>query len=396
MNRSSAYISILLCIVLVFASAGVAFGATQSELDEARRKASSAREAAAAAEELAEKLRKETEALDSQISELQSAVNELQPEIDAATDRTKRLRSEVESLRGQIAELEGEIEKTQAEFDKQQSLLNDRMATSYRQGNLFYLDMLLSAKDFNDLIARTTLVQRVIESNQDIAITLDDTKQDLQSTKGELDRTLENVAIKKAEAEAVEKDLKRLQASRKSKVNEQTAAQSQKSFLMQAAEKDKEKYLELAKAEEAAAAQIAAQLRGGGSGSSSGGGQYAGDDDVAGAGWQRDIGIRLARAPDLRHQEVPSRHRHQQGRRHGRRCRQRDRHQGLVRLGWRLRKPDLRRSRRRCRDDLQPPCRRQLQGLQRSDRERWAGDSECRVYRLLHRTPPALRGPAQR
>jgi murein DD-endopeptidase MepM/ murein hydrolase activator NlpD len=275
-NRSSAYISVLLCILLVFASVGVASGATQSELDKARQKANDARNAAAAAEELAEKLRKETEALDEQISGLQSAVDELAPQIETATERTERLRAEVESLRSQITDLEGEIEKTQAEFDKQQGLLNDRMASSYRQGDLFYLDMLLSAKDFNDLIARTTLVQRVIESNQDIAIALDDTKRELQTTKGELDRALENVAIKKAEAEAVEEDLRDLRSSRQAKVNEQTAIQAQKNDLMQAAERDKEKYLELARAEEAAAAAIAAQLSGGGSGSSSGSGQYAG------------------------------------------------------------------------------------------------------------------------
>jgi len=254
----------------------MAFGATQKELEAAQQKAASARAAAADAEALAEKLKKETEALDAEISTLQSAVRELDPKVDAAIARTERLREEVETLRGQITGLETEIDKTQAEFDLQQGLLNERMATSYRNGNLFYLDMLLSAKDFNDLIARTTLVQRVIESNQDIAITLDDTKKDLQTTKGELDRTLSNVAIKKKEAEAVEKDLKRLQSSRQSKVNEQQGIQSQKNALMAKAEKDKDGYLELARAEEAAAASIAASLKGGGSGSSSGGGQYAG------------------------------------------------------------------------------------------------------------------------
>jgi murein DD-endopeptidase MepM/ murein hydrolase activator NlpD len=276
MRRSSAYISVLLCILLLFASVGVAFGATQDELDEARQKAADARAAAEAAGNLAEKLKAETEALDAEIANLESAVRELDPEIVAATDRTQRLRDEVKTLEGKITELEGEIDKTQAEFDKQQGLLNERMATSYRQGELFYLDMLLSAKDFNDLIARTTLVQRVIESNQDIAIALDDTKRELTSTRNELDRTLGTVKNKQAEAEAVEKDLKRLQANRQSKVNQQEAIQAEKNSLMAQAEKDKDKYLELAAAEEAAAAQIAAALRGGGSGSSTGGGEYAG------------------------------------------------------------------------------------------------------------------------
>ena len=91
MNRSSAYISTLLCVLLVFSSIGVAFGATQEELEAARRKASDAREAAADAAELADQLKEETEALDAEIAGLQSAVDELDPDIDAADFSSRSL-----------------------------------------------------------------------------------------------------------------------------------------------------------------------------------------------------------------------------------------------------------------------------------------------------------------
>jgi murein DD-endopeptidase MepM/ murein hydrolase activator NlpD len=273
-NRSRAYAltCILILLTLLFTSA--AFATPQEELDESRRKAAEARESAQEAEAQAEELKKETEALDREIAGLKARVDELMPKIEDATARTATLRDEVEKLRGQITELEGEIVKTQEEYALQQGLLDDRMRTSYKQGNLYYFELMLGAKDFNDLIARTTLVQRVIESNQDIAINLADTKADLESTKTELDRTLENVTIKKAEAEAVEKSLRDMQAERQQAVNSQSSKRSQKATLMKQAETDAEKYEAIAREEEAAAAAIAAQLKGGSA--SSGSGKYAG------------------------------------------------------------------------------------------------------------------------
>jgi murein DD-endopeptidase MepM/ murein hydrolase activator NlpD len=271
-SRAYALTCILLLLTLTFAS--TAFATPQQDLEESQRKAAEARQSAADAEKLANELKTETEALDKEIASLRARVDELMPKIEDATTRTTQLRDEVEQLRAQIADLEADIQKTQEEYARQQGLLDERMRTSYKQGNLYYFELMLSAKDFNDLIARTTLVQRVIESNQDIAINLADTKRDLESTKSELDRTLENVSIKKAEAEAVEKSLRDLQSERQQAVNSQASKRAEKATLMKQAETDAEKYEAIAREEEAEAARISAQLKGGSA--SSGSGKYAG------------------------------------------------------------------------------------------------------------------------
>ncbi len=274
MRRISAYLtSIILCVLLV-ALVPSAFAATQSELEEHRRKAAEARQAAAEAESQAAALKEEIAALDAKIEDLQSEVDELEPQVAEATARTKRLAAEVEKLRAEITAKEAEIAATQAEYDRQKALLDDRMTASYKQGALFYLDILLDSKDFSDFVARTTLVQRVIEDNQEIALDLAATKADLETQRNELDRTLEAVSVKRAEAEVAEKRLRDLQAQRQARVNEQVSAQNQKASMMEESEANAKRLRAIAAEEEAESARIEAELK---NGSSSGSGVYNGE-----------------------------------------------------------------------------------------------------------------------
>jgi murein DD-endopeptidase MepM/ murein hydrolase activator NlpD len=273
MHRSRAYIATLLAVLLTMSLVSAAFGVTQSELDETRHRAEEARQAAEEADRLAATLRTEVEALDAKISALSSEVKALDPQIAEATTRSKQLQAEVTSLRAQITQKEAEIEHTQAEYDVQKQLLEARMTESYKQGDLFYLDLLLGSKNFGDLIARTTLVQRVVESNRDVAVGLDTTKRQLQKARAELDRTLQTVQTKRAEAELVEKRLRDMRGERQSKLNAQTSIQNQKSDLMAETEANADRLRELAAEEEAEAARIAAQLA---AMSSGGSGAYSG------------------------------------------------------------------------------------------------------------------------
>ncbi len=272
MIRSRAYLSTFLVLLLSLSLAAPALGATSAELEASRQKAAEARKAAAAAQATADKLKTEVEALDSKIATLESKVKELEPQIAQATTRTEKLKVEVEQLRARINQKQAEIERVQADYEVQQDLLDARLSTSYKQGNLFYIDLLLGSKDFGDLITRSTLVQRVIESDQDIASQLKSTKADLESRKAELNRNLDDVQVKRTEAELVEKNLKTMRAKRQSVVDEQEGIQDQKAAMMSENAANAARLRQLAEAEEAEARKIESEL----SGRSGGSGHYNG------------------------------------------------------------------------------------------------------------------------
>ncbi len=268
MKRSRAYLPIFISLIFLLSSVAVAHGATQAELEAHRRKAAEARQAAADAQAKANELRAEVEDLDKKIASLEGKVRELEPQISSATARTSKLKAEVEELRAKITVKEAEIAQTQADYDLQAQLLSSRMQSSYKQGDMFYIDILLGSKDFGDLIARTSLVQRVIESNHSVTVQLTEIKTSLEQRKAELARTLDSVQAKKTEAEVVEKNLRDLQAQRKAAVDEQEDIQGQKSALMAENEANAKRLRAIAEEEERESARIESELRGRSSGGS--------------------------------------------------------------------------------------------------------------------------------
>lgn len=274
MIRSRAILCLLLSAALLSGPASSALAATQSEADALRRSAEQARRAAADAQATAEALLDQAKALDARIDALQSEVDALDPSIHAAESRTARLRKEVEALRATVARTQAEIDRTSAEHGRQSALLSKRVNRAYKQGDAFYLELLLGSEDVLDLIARTTLVTRVIRSNQDTALQLSATKRALEEAQAKLERDLDTVAVKRAEAEAEERRLKGLRSQRQGKVDAQEAAQAQKYALMREEQANADRLLAQAEAEEREAAAVESLLRGGGG--SRGSGKYAG------------------------------------------------------------------------------------------------------------------------
>jgi len=265
-HRSRAYLASLLTLVLVLSCAAPALGVSAEDARKHAQAAEAARRKAAEQRALAAKLKKETDRLDGVVESLQAEADALDPQISTATKRTGRLRGEVERLRDQIDAKQAQIDETQARYKEEQGYFEGRVAASYRQGNLFYVDMLLSSADIGDLITRTEFIARAIKSSNDIAENLVNTRSSLERAQAELDRALETAAAKRKEAAAAEGRLRDLQDARQAKTDKQHATLQQKAALMVQSRKNVKRLLAVAAAEEAESARIEAMLHGSGSG----------------------------------------------------------------------------------------------------------------------------------
>jgi murein DD-endopeptidase MepM/ murein hydrolase activator NlpD len=261
MHRTRAYLAAILTLTLALGTAVPARALSSADVQAHANAASAARQKAAEAAALAAKLKTETDKLDDQVAALAAEAEALDPEINKAEARTKRLRAELASLRAQIGVKTANIDEATAQYALEQQLLSDRVNATYRQGDWFYFDVLLGSADVRDLITRTELVSRVIRYNNDVAAQISSTKSELERSKAELDRTLQNVNLKKQEAESAEAHLKGVQDARQSKVDAQQSILNQKSELMVVSKKNATRLLAIAQAEEAESARIASMLR---------------------------------------------------------------------------------------------------------------------------------------
>ena len=265
-RRRALSLFISLALALVLGVSPFAYAVSEADLRAHEEAAREAREAAAAAQSEADRLSREVADLDRAIDAIQAEINALADDVAEATERTNRLKDEVNELRAQVNAKQNNIDETQAEYERQRALLGDRIQATYKNGDFIYLELLLDARSIEDFITRTTLVQRVIKSNEELAHQLKDTRIALEKAKAEIERDLAAVDAKRAEAQAEEDRLRSLRAQHQSKLNAQQAAQDQKADLVAENTANAKRLKALAEAEEAESAKIAAELYGTGSG----------------------------------------------------------------------------------------------------------------------------------
>lgn len=268
-----------LCILLILAvlaaslPAQTAFAATSADLYAHQRAAADARAKAAAEQKKADALIAQTAQLESQIQSIASEVKSLEGQIGTASERRARLEQEIELLRGGIADKETQIESVKQDYFLQTDALAARVDATYRSGEWVFIDWLLSSESIADLLDRTTMVQQIMQRDEEIAGDLAATRSDLEQAEADLARTLDDVTAKRAEVKAEEDRLLGLRSTRDSKLRAEQAAKSQKQVLLAETKTNIARLRAIAAAEDRDAARIAAELK---KGSSKGSGHYAG------------------------------------------------------------------------------------------------------------------------
>lgn len=273
--RRTTPLCLLLAAVLVSACVlpPVALAATSADLYAHQRAADEARKKAAAEQKVADALVAQTRKLETDIQTISGEVAALEGQIGTASERRTRLEDEIGLLRGGIEKKQQQIGSVKHEYEVQTDALAARVDATYRSGEWVFIDWLLSAESIADLLDRTTMVQRIMERDEEIATDLESSRVTLERAEQELTRSLDEVSAKRAEVKAEEDRLQGLHSNRDRKLKDEQAAKNQKQALLAETKQNVARLKAIAAAEDAESARIASMLK---SGSSKGSGRYAG------------------------------------------------------------------------------------------------------------------------
>lgn len=156
-------------------------------------------------------------------------------DLDAANARLKDIQNQQAQINAQIKQTQEEIRKAQEHLLQHQKVLNQRVRSIYMHGQLNYLEVITGAKSFSDFANRLELLKRVIRSDYNLIL-------EIQNQKAQIE----------AKEEQLEKDKARLDA---------LAQEAQKAQSQIAAKKaEQQKVLDDAKDNKAAAAQMEQDL----------------------------------------------------------------------------------------------------------------------------------------
>lgn len=163
------------------------------------------------AEETSQQMIEKKAEIDAQIKKLQEELTKLQQEIDEKVKVFKQVQADIKEVDASIAE-------TQKRIEQRSKILSERMAAYQAQDNTVgvYLNVVLEAKSFADLMDRVVAVKTLMDADQELVdqqeadkasleqqkATLDEKQQELQKQFQELQQKESEMEVKKAENEA--------------------------------------------------------------------------------------------------------------------------------------------------------------------------------------------------
>ncbi len=121
-----------------------------------------------------------------QESSIMGEIQRLEKNIVANERQLESTVDRIAYLEENIAQLEIEIKDAQQELDDKTELLSERLIVLYEQGDVSYLEVLLSATDIKDFLTRYDMVNAIVEQDVDLIETIDKQKHDLETKKSDL------------------------------------------------------------------------------------------------------------------------------------------------------------------------------------------------------------------
>lgn len=163
------------------------------------------------AEETSQQMIDKKAKIDTEVKKLQEELTKLQKEIDEKVKVFNKVQAD-------IKEVDADIVATKKRIEQRSAILNDRMAAYQAQDNTVgvYLNAVLEAKSFADLMDRVVAVKTLMDADQELVdqqeadkanlekqkATLDEKQKELQKQFQELQQKESEMEVKKAENEA--------------------------------------------------------------------------------------------------------------------------------------------------------------------------------------------------
>lgn len=196
---------VLIFILLQTVLSSFSIGVSQSDVNAVKDKVNQATKRQSA-------IKAEKETILNEIADLEDLISDYEAELE-------NLNSKIKNLENDINNKEEEIGDLQKEFEDMQQLLTDRLVAIYEEGQVNFLDVLLSAESVWDYISMPTRIQELTEADNNAMEKVESQRKAVEKAKKELEEKNTELKNDKKSAESKQKQLKVTKASKEAKVS---------------------------------------------------------------------------------------------------------------------------------------------------------------------------------
>lgn len=192
MDQLKKFLGINMIIGIIgFTSIGMAFATTESELKNQK----------SSIDEKITETNSEIAGVKSKMTDTLTQINELNSQINLYEDEIETLEIQLSTMNTQIEEKEASIQEQEEKYEEQKELLEKRLVALYESGSISYLDMLLSAESLSDFISKYYIVEQIVEFDEELLQQIENTKNEIQTQKEELETSQQTLANTKTTIE---------------------------------------------------------------------------------------------------------------------------------------------------------------------------------------------------
>lgn len=145
-------------------------------------------------EEILEEIEKKLEALDdshqdykNQINVVVKNIRSLEDSVRITEDEIKVLNSDIQDNQVQVGVATLELGAAKQALNETNILLDSRIRVMYMNGTVGYFEVLLESKNFEDLLVRIEMLQRIIRSDTDLIAQMEIDKANVEDKKASLE-----------------------------------------------------------------------------------------------------------------------------------------------------------------------------------------------------------------
>jgi len=169
-------------------------------------------------------LNRQIEQLRNQKTRTQAEYNKVQSQIKQKQAQLKKLQQDLAYLESQfqqtssdVAEAEQDLADAEARLNERQNLLETRLRTMYEEGTVSYLEVLLAAKDFGDLLSRFELLKEIVAQDADLLKQVKAEREEVAAKKATLEEKKARIASLKDQTASQKASVAQLTSDLKAK-----------------------------------------------------------------------------------------------------------------------------------------------------------------------------------
>ena len=213
MRKSLKGIIVLLIIIIMGTYTNIVFAVTQSEINDMQNEQSNVTNSITDAQDKLDDVQQEKNDTLAQVNALTGQIENYESEID-------ELDNKISDLNGKITEAENTIVEDEKKYEQRQEILKERVVAIYENGEVSYLDVLLSSSNIIDFISGYYLVSEITKYDNELLDQIEQEKKEIESEKAELEENKSALDTSKKTKEAKENALKVAKKEKETKIGE--------------------------------------------------------------------------------------------------------------------------------------------------------------------------------